>query len=278
MHDIDHRPISIPKATIDILLKQKEPLGIIGLYTFYYYTAIWQKTNQPKATTNYAAKGLKVSTTRIRRYKAMLLELNLVEEIIKRSKDNKHIAHHFIKVKYYETYPTRCVKGTKSKRVRKRKANTYSNSNSNSYSNNKRNTILSAKDRKSLCSTDKSSFDKKMSIQLEDLLREKRKFNSRTKPNSWPAQFLEFRRKNEITKKRFSLIMKFYCKHFGDKYIPKAYFANMFCDKFIQIEEARERLLKEISEGKPRTVKRKKVGSKTIYGNEPQQIDGLDDF
>ena len=135
------------------------------------------------------------------------------------------------------------------------------------------NKLLSAKDRKSLCSTDKPSFDKKMSVKLEDLLREKRKFNSRTKPNSWPAQFLEFRRKNEITEKRFSLIMKFYCKHFGDKYIPKAYFANMFCDKFIQIEEARERLIKEIAEGKPRTVKRKKVGSKTIYGDEPQVLE-----
>ncbi len=147
----------------------------------------------------------------------------------------------------------------------------YNNTRKN---NKKENHKLPAKQvRSSLCPTDKPSFDKKMSVKLEDLLREKRKFNSRTKPNSWPAQFLEFRRKNNITKKRFSLIMKFYCKHFGDKYIPKAYFANMFCDKFIQIEEARERLIKEIAEGKPRKVKRKKVGSKTIYGDDPMPLE-----
>ena len=134
------------------------------------------------------------------------------------------------------------------------------------------NKLLSAKDRKSLCSTDKPSFDKRMSIKLENLLKEKRKFSTRTKPKSWPAQFLEFRRKNEITKKRFFEVMKFYCKHFSDKFVPKAYFANMFCDKFIQIEEAKERLKKDIANGKPRTVKRKKVGSKIIYGDNPQML------
>ncbi len=156
------------------------------------------------------------------------------------------------------------------------KSNTiYSNTRKNN--NKEKHKLLSAKDRKSLYSTDKSSFDKKMSIKLEHLLREKKKFNSMTKPNSWPAQFLKFRQKNEITKKRFSLVMNFYCKHFGDKYIPKAYYANMFCDKFIQIEEARERLIKEIAEGKPRTVKRKKVGSKTIYGDGPMPYDDFVD-
>ena len=268
MHDIEYRPVMIPKATYDLLLKQKEPLGLIGLYNFYYYTAIWQKTNQPKSTTNYTAKGLKISATRVRRYKAALIKIGLIKDITVRSANNK-FAGSYIKVLYYSGRSTHSAKAGKPRSPTKRKANTYSNSSLNSYSNNKRNTILSAKDRKSLCSTDKSSFDKKMSIKLEDLLREKRKFNSRTKPKSWPAQFLEFRRKNEITKKRFSLVMKFYCKYFGDKYIPKAYFANMFCDKFIQIEEARERLIKDIAEGKPRKVKRKKVGTKIIYGDEP---------
>ncbi len=272
MHNIEHRPVVIPKATYDLLFKQKEPLGLIGLYNFYYYTAIWQKTNQPKATTNYAAKGLKISTTRIRRYKAVLLELGLVKDITARTEDNK-FAGSYIKVNYYSGRSTHSAKAGKPRSSGKRKANTYSTNSINSYSNNKRNTLSAKQVRSSLCSSNKSSFDKKMSVKLENLLREKRKFNSRTKPRSWPAQFLEFRRKNNITKKRFFEIMKWYCKHFGDKYVPKAYYANMFCDKFIQIEEARERLKKEIAEGKPRTVKRKKVGSKTIYGDDPQLED-----
>ena len=271
MHDIEYRPISIPKATIDLLLKQKEPLGIIALYTFYYYTAIWQKTNQPHATTNYAAKGLKVSTTRIRRYKAALLKLGLIKDITKRTETNK-FAGSFIRVRYYSGRSIRSANTGKRRTPAKRKTNACSNGKLNAYSNNKQ--TLSAKQvRSNLCSTDKPSFDKRCALKLEKLLREKRKFNSRTKPRSWPAQFLEFRKKNNITKKRIFSLLKWYCKHFGEKYVPKAYFANMFCDKFIQIEEARERLIKEIAEGKPRTIKRKKVGSKIIYGDEPQLED-----
>ena len=56
---IEHNIIILSKQTLDLFLKQDNPADLIALYCFYYYTAKWQGTNQPKATTDYAAKGLK---------------------------------------------------------------------------------------------------------------------------------------------------------------------------------------------------------------------------
>ena len=54
-YDIQDEPIVIHKSIIDKFLKKDKPGDLIALYLFYYYTAKWQKTNQPKATTGYSA-------------------------------------------------------------------------------------------------------------------------------------------------------------------------------------------------------------------------------
>ena len=59
----------LSKQTLDLFLKQKNLADLIGLYCFYYYTAKWQQTNQPKATTGYAAKGLKWGIQKIQKHK-----------------------------------------------------------------------------------------------------------------------------------------------------------------------------------------------------------------
>lgn len=51
--------MAFPKHVLDMLLKQDSLGDLIALYMFYLYTSAWQGTNRPKATTRYAARGLR---------------------------------------------------------------------------------------------------------------------------------------------------------------------------------------------------------------------------
>ena len=96
---IENELIIFTKQTYDAFLKSENPSELIALYSFYYYTAKWQKTNQPKCTTNYAANGLKWSESKIRKFKKELIDLGLIEDIALRDEHNK-IAGHYIKLNY----------------------------------------------------------------------------------------------------------------------------------------------------------------------------------
>ena len=92
-------PIVLSKALLDLLLKESDGDNLIALYVFYYYTAKWQKTNQPKATTTYVMKGLGWGEDRVLRIKGRLKELNLVKDVIQRDSNGK-IMGYFIKVNF----------------------------------------------------------------------------------------------------------------------------------------------------------------------------------
>ena len=89
----------ISKPTMDKFLEQKNPADLMALYMFYYYTAKWQKTNRPKATTSYVANGLNWSENRVRRTKNVLIQLKLIENAKDYSKEHK-IKGWYIKIKY----------------------------------------------------------------------------------------------------------------------------------------------------------------------------------
>lgn len=99
-YDINQEPIVISKITSDIFLKQEHPADLMALYWFYYYTAKWQKTEKAKATTSYAAKGLKWSEDCIRRTKKILIHLGLIEDITSRDTQTNKITGHYIYVKF----------------------------------------------------------------------------------------------------------------------------------------------------------------------------------
>lgn len=99
IYESTNEPIIISKITFDLLLDQKDSKNCIALYMFYYYTAKWQGTNQPKATTLFTAKALQCSPEIIRRTKKVLIDLGLIENIVKKDKNNK-ITGHYIKVKF----------------------------------------------------------------------------------------------------------------------------------------------------------------------------------
>ena len=159
IYDLHQEPIVLSKHLIDILLAQENPADCIGLYTFYYYTAKWQKTNQPKATTDYTAKGLQWSPSRVRKTKNILRELKLIEDIT--SKKNNVITGHYIKVNFiwsrYNSHPndfTQCGNSQsvdfltvwetiEGNTLSKNNLNALSKSIENALSKNKRNTSSS---------------------------------------------------------------------------------------------------------------------------------------
>lgn len=92
--------IIIPKATMDQLLKIEKPNDCISLYNFYYYTAKWQKTNQPKCTIRYASQGLKICIDRIRKAKKELCKLKLIEDVKDIDTATKKVKGWYIKLNY----------------------------------------------------------------------------------------------------------------------------------------------------------------------------------
>ena len=72
---IEDNIIILSKQTLDLFLEQDKPSDLIALYCFYYYTAKWQRTNQPKCTTGFTANGLKWTRDRVIKIKKQLIEL-----------------------------------------------------------------------------------------------------------------------------------------------------------------------------------------------------------
>ncbi|MFP4526720.1 MAG: hypothetical protein ACLFNL_10055, partial [Bacteroidales bacterium] len=95
----EQEPIVLSKALLDLLLKQPNPSPLIALYTFYYYTAKWQKTNQVKATNTFVAKGLKWSIETVKKYKKQLKDIGLIEQVCSRDESGK-VTGHYVMVKF----------------------------------------------------------------------------------------------------------------------------------------------------------------------------------
>ena len=82
----------------------------MALYLFYYYTAIWQETNQPKCTTGYIAgqadKGLGWGKNKILAAKAALKSIPLIEDVRNRPTGKgagSAYKGNYIKVIYYHS-------------------------------------------------------------------------------------------------------------------------------------------------------------------------------
>lgn len=91
--------IVLSKQTLELLYQQKNAMQLIALYTFYYYTARWQRTNQPYCTDGYVAERFGISRKTANKYKHELIELGLIENVVDRDKSGK-IKGHYIKIKY----------------------------------------------------------------------------------------------------------------------------------------------------------------------------------
>ena len=99
VNSIENELIILTKQTIDVFLKSDSPGDLLALYSFYYYTAKWQGTNQLKCTTSYAARGLKWSEAKVRKAKRDLMSLGLIEDIVSKGADGK-ITSHYVRLRY----------------------------------------------------------------------------------------------------------------------------------------------------------------------------------
>lgn len=147
VNSIENELIILTKQTVDIFLKSNSPADVMALYTFYYYTAKWQETNQPKCTTGYAAQGLKWSETKIRKVKKELLALGLIKDVQQKDASGK-ICGHFIKLNYVikqstlqENHTAEIPQGGEIESVECVWTNALSNNNINALSANNKNAL-----------------------------------------------------------------------------------------------------------------------------------------
>lgn len=80
-YDRTQEPIILSKPLLDRLLEEDEFPELLALYTFYYYTAKWQQTNRPRATTSYVAKGIGWGIGKVKRIKQKLIQLGLIQSM-----------------------------------------------------------------------------------------------------------------------------------------------------------------------------------------------------
>ncbi len=111
---IENNILILSKQTMDLFLAQNDPASCIALYTFYYYTAKWQNTNQIKASINYTAKGIKWGEDKVRKYKKILIGLGLIEDVRNIDKETNKVLGWYIKLNYIwkrESHPSENTEG-----------------------------------------------------------------------------------------------------------------------------------------------------------------------
>lgn len=183
---IENSLIILTKQTCDLLLSQEKGSDLIALYVFYYYTAKWQGTNQPRCTTSYASDGLGWNVQRLRKAKKQLIELGLISDVKTVDESNK-ITGHYIKMNYIfkkETENNHRVEnstGGKNDGVENQTPNALSVNNINALSDSSKNASSVNKENANNKNNKKVELENKI-IQVIDHLNEKA--NTRYRYNS----------------------------------------------------------------------------------------------
>src|SRR5262245_3525914 len=96
--------IILSKQTIDTILRQKHRhIGdMIALLTFYHYTALWQGTNQPKASTRFTAKGLHWGPDKVCEIHELLRDLDLIEQVCVTDPRTHKIKGWYVRLPYFQ--------------------------------------------------------------------------------------------------------------------------------------------------------------------------------
>jgi hypothetical protein len=126
---VESTPVLLEKATIDRFLKHERAADLIALYAFYIYTGNWQKTNQPAATTEYAAKGLGWGVAKLRKVKAILVTMGLIEDLAEINPHSRKAEGWFIRIIYFpklKNHPITLPHGGSHHTVDNREANACS--------------------------------------------------------------------------------------------------------------------------------------------------------
>jgi hypothetical protein len=93
-------PMVISKYSMDKMLKLDDPARAIALYSFLYYTAKWQGTDQPKASVDYCAKALNIGVNTVRKIKGQLESIGLIEDVKRVDEQTKKVVGWYVKVNF----------------------------------------------------------------------------------------------------------------------------------------------------------------------------------
>lgn len=118
-------PIIISIPLFELLKGQRNFGDLYVLYSFYYYTAKWQKTNQPKAVTAFTAKGLGWGIDKVVARKKELKKLGLIRDIRKVDKSGK-ILGYYIHVNFIWTKETIAALQEQARKDEKKPARVFS--------------------------------------------------------------------------------------------------------------------------------------------------------
>lgn len=134
--------------------------------------------------------------------------------------------------------------------------NAYSNDKLNAYRNN-----IVAKNGDRVCSSSFNGkhqinkFDRVCAKKLYEALKAKKKIFRKVNLNKWIFQFKKLRVDEEEKKDRIKKVLLWYIRHIGEEWIPEAFSAMSFREKFENIEAAMERSNKGNGEFKDFDVK-----------------------
>jgi hypothetical protein len=277
-YDVQKEPIVMSFPLLDKIFKQpkeNKPSDLLALYAFYYYTAKWQKTNQPKATTNYAANGLKWTTDRIRNTKKVLIKLGLIENVISRNEENT-ITGHYIKINFIwsqthtnenQYHGNSTLRGKPecgaSQSVGLGTPNALSSSNGNALSSSKQSLSdptgtdddIKKKTSSSNGNGSKPSIKKRntkflqTAIRLSDIIKQTKNMkHTHQQIKSWTNDLRLLNEGNGIDQDRMDKALDWYEKNIGGEYIPVIESGSSFREKFIKLEAA----MKRNGNGKPK--------------------------
>lgn len=261
---IEFRDITIPKTTIDIILKKtKHPMKVLGLYAFYYYTAIWQKTNKVWCTTSFTAQAMKCSEGFIRKIKKELSDLNLIKDTQENEKKTGQFSKRFIQVFFYQNNHRTNVLPY------------YGETGVNAYSTGKqtvgnfetkvcqRNKSLNLRTKNT---TPKDTPQHRLSLQLYKILKKIVPAKNNGMPqlnnngkriwNAWHRSFRELLDQGFRSEEQISAVIEFYGKHNKQQFMPKLYSAQTFCKEIHRVENLM---------GESPVKKRKMVNGHDLY-------------
>ncbi len=89
--------LCLSREVLNLFFNHPNHRDLIDLYLFYCYTAIWQGTDQPKATDDYCMKGLQMGKSKFYSTKRTLQTLKLIKPIVKGRTKTK-FGEHYIRV------------------------------------------------------------------------------------------------------------------------------------------------------------------------------------
>ena len=267
IYDSNQEPLCISKSILDLFLDQTEekPSDLIGIYCFYYYTAKWQQTNCPKATTGYVAKGLQISAAKVQRLKKVLIDLKLVKDVSVRSEDNSRIIGHYILVNFMwgkENTTPLFLQG-----VENLGGNALSVNRLNALSTNTPDVLKKKKPSKSKPTAQERNEQYLRQAKKLSALISKHKNIKHTSHQlkQWAKDFRLLHEKNGVDPKRQNQVLHRYAKIYGMQYVPEAESGSTFRHKFTKIESAIDRA------SNPKN--RKIVGQGTTkYDRKPDQV------